>query len=239
MKLIISTLLLSSALMAQTLHYKVKAPIFGKIGDVTINYSSGSTYSIDAHVTTSGFAKKLSGNRVERYHSEGMVVNNIYKAKHFKQNFTYKNKRGLLKYDFDYASRVIMKTRKKWVGSNLVYEKIRPLEFFTHNDLFSVYHNIVVQLRDKPSGIYTLKAAGMEKVGGNLTIKIPPKSVQRKEAKSLGLSGNLWVFHIITHRKIMKSSNGEIIFAVGSDGIARGVRVLNTAYVSHIDAILD
>jgi hypothetical protein len=37
----------------------------------------------------------------------------------------------------------------------------------------------------------------------------------------------------------MKSKNGEIIFAVGDDGIAKAVRVLNTAYVSHIDAILN
>jgi len=236
--LLLSTIIASSALMAQSLHYKIKAPIFGTIGEVNVNYNVGDTYIINANMRTFGFAKKLSGNRVEKYHSEGFVENSIYKSKDFKQDFSYKNKRGILEYKFDYATKEITKYRKKWKDSKLVYNKSRKLEFFTYNDLFTVYHNIVVKLRNKPSGTYRVQVAGMEKTGGYLSIKIPPLQIQRKEAKSLGVK-DVWVFHIITHRKIMKSDNGEIIFAVGSDGIAKGVRVLNTAYVSHIDAILN
>ncbi len=238
MRLLLTTLLLGSTLMAESLHYKIKAPLFGTIGEVNVNYSVGSNYSIDANMRTFGFAKKLSGNRVEKYHSEGIVVGNTYKAKYFKQDYSYKNKKGLLEYRFNYANKTITKHRKKWKDSKIVEDKSRILEFFTYNDLFSVYHNIVAKLKDKPSGVYRVQVAGMEKTGGYLTIKIPPKSVQMQEAKSLGVK-DVWVFHIITHRKIMKSENGEIIFAVGDDGIAKGVRVLNTAYVSHIDAILD
>jgi len=238
MKLLLTTLLLGSTLMAESLHYKIKAPLFGTIGEVNVNYSVSSTYNIDASMRTSGFAKKLTGNRVEKYHSDGMVVGNIYKAKYFRQNYSYKNKRGLLEYKFNYANKTITKHRKKWRDNKVVEDKSRILEFFTYNDLFSVYHNIVTQLKNSPSGVYRVQAAGMEKTGGYLTIKIPPKSVQMQEAKSIGVK-DVWVFHIITHRKIMKSKNGEIIFAVGDDGIAKGVRVLNTAYVSHIDALLD
>ena len=36
----------------------------------------------------------------------------------------------------------------------------------------------------------------------------------------------------------MKSKNGEIIFAVGDNGIAKAVRVLDIPYVSHLDGIL-
>jgi hypothetical protein len=238
MKLLLTTLLLGSALMAESLHYRVKAPLFGTIGEVNINYSVGSRYNIDASMRTSGFAKKLSGNRVEKYHSDGLVVGNTYKAKYFRQDYSYKNKRGLLEYKFNYANKTITKHRKKWRDNKVVEDKSRILEFFTYNDLFSVYHNIVAKLKNSPSGVYRVQTAGMEKTGGYLTIKIPPKSIQMQEAKSIGVN-NVWVFHIITHRKIMKSKNGEIIFAVGDDGIAKGVRVLNTAYVSHIDALLD
>ena len=238
MKLLLTTILFGSVLMAENLHYKIKAPLFGTIGEVNVNYNVGSRYSIDANMKTLGFAKKITGNRIENYHSEGKVVGNIYKAKHFIQKYRYKNKKGLLEYKFNYANKTITKHRKKWKDGKLVEDKSRILEFFTYNDLFSVYHNIIVQLKDKPKGTYKVQVAGMEKTGGYLTIKIPSKKRQAKEAKSLGVS-NVWVFHIVTHRKIMKSKNGEIIFAVGEDGIAKGVRVLNTAYVDHIDAILD
>jgi hypothetical protein len=238
MKLLVISLLAGSALMAQNLKYTIKAPLFGSIGEVKVNYNVGSNYTIDATMKTSGFAKKLSGNRVERYHAEGKVLGNTYKAKSFRQDFSYKNKRGVLEYIFDYNSKTITKNRKKWKESKQTTNKSRKLEFFTYNDLFSVYHNIVATLKGKPAGTYKVQVAGMEKTGGYLSIKIPSIKVQKKEAKSLGVK-DVWVFHIITHRKIMKSDNGEIIFAVGNNGIAKGVRVLNTAYVNHIDAILN
>ncbi len=238
MKLLLTALLTTSAIVAQNLHYKIKAPLFGTIGEVNVNYNSGSNYTIDASMRTFGFAKTLSGNRVEKYHANGKVVNNIYKAKYFMQKYSYKNKKGILEYSFDYKNKIITKHRKKWKDNKVVEDKTRALEFFTYNDLFSVYHNIVVKLKDKAPGVYRVQTAGMEKTGGYLTIKIPTLDIQRKEAKSIGVK-DVWIFHIITHRKIMKSKNGEIIFAVGNDGIAKGVRVLNTAYVSHIDAILD
>ncbi len=238
MKRLLIASLFSVSLYAQSLYYKVKAPIFGTIGEVKVNYNLGSnSYNIDATMKTFGFAKTLSGNRVEKYHSEGFVSNNIYKAKYFKQNFSFKRKRGLLEYMFDYNKKVITKHRKNWKNDKLISEKKRPLSYFTYNDLFSVYHNIVVQLRNKPAGNYNIKVAGLEGNRGNLLIKIPPKNVQKQEAKSIGVS-NVWIFHIVTHKKLLKSTNGEVIFAVGDDGIAKGVRVLNTAYVSHLDAVL-
>jgi len=237
MKKLILISILSASLSAESLYYKVKAPIFGTIGEVKVNYSTGSSYNIDASMQTFGFAKKLSGNRVERYHSDGFVSNNIYKAQHFKQNFSFKNKKGLLEYIFDYRQKVVTKHRKNWKNGKLISEKQRPLSFFTYNDLFSAYHNIVAQLKGKSAGNYNMKVAGLEGSGGNLLIKVPSKRVQEAEAKDLGVS-NVWVFHIVTHKKLLKSTNGEIIFAVGNDGIAKAVRVLNTAYVSHLDALL-
>jgi len=237
MKLIIFSLLLGSTIFAQTLTYDVKAPLFGTIGKVEVNYNIDSnSYDITASMYTSGFAKRLSGNRIEHYHSYGKVANNIYKAKHFKQDTSFKDKKTLLEYIFDYPNKTISKIRKKWRGSQTLEDKQRALKFFTYNDLFSVYHNIVVQLKNKSSGTYNVKVAGLESNAGNLVIKVPTIK-QQEEAKSLGVN-NVWVFHIITHKKIMKSKNGEIIFAVGDDGIAKAVRVLKTAYVNHIDAIL-
>jgi len=239
MKLLISAIFITSTLLAQSLTYKVKAPFFGTIGEVKVNYNvNANSYNIKASMKTFGFAKKLSGNRVEHYHSYGIVRGNIYKAKEFKQNVTYKNKKVLLKYLFNYPSKRLTKIRKKWKDSKETSNRSKILNYFTYNDFFSVYHNIVVQLKDKTPGTYRVQVAGLEKNGGNLVIKVPSLKQQQKEARSLGVS-NVWVFHIITHKKIMKSKNGEIIFAVGDDGIAKAVRVLNTAYVSHIDAILN
>jgi hypothetical protein len=238
MKILLTIFLTATLNFAATLTYKVKAPLFGEVGKVEINYYTNSkNYEINAKMQTYGFAKKLSGNRKEKYYAKGFIKGNTYKAKHFIQDATYKNKVSHLEYIFDYKAKKIFKIRKKTKSGKVTTNYKKVLNYFTYNDLFSVYHNIVTQLKNKPSGYYQVKAAGVEKNNGNLQIIVPPKSKQLKEAKSMGV-GNVWTFHIITGKKILGSKNGEIIFAVGDDGVAKAVRVLNIPFVSHLDAIL-
>ncbi len=238
MKLLITTLFLSASVFAQTLTYKVKAPLFGTVGEINVNYTSRvSSYNISANMHTFGFAKKMSGNRVEHYSANGSIKHNKYYAKHFVQDSSYKNKKSHLEYIFNYSSKKITKIRKKWKNGQIISNTKRYLSYFTYNDLFSVYHNIVQDLKNKPAGWYQVQVAGLEHTGGYLKIKVPTKAQQIKEAKSLGVQ-NVWIFHIITNKAIMKSKNGEIVFAVGGDGIAKAVRVLNIPFVSHLDGIL-
>jgi hypothetical protein len=237
MKKILLLSIATVTIYAQNLRYKITAPLFGEVGRLDISYFSGSSYNINASMKTFGFAKKLSGNRVEHYSASGSVKGNKYYAKSFTQDAKYKNKKTHLEYNFDYKNKKILKTRYKWKNSKQTTNYTKPLKYFTYNDLFSSYHNIVAQLKGKPAGQYRMLVAGMEKYGGYLLIKIPSKSVQAKEAKSMGAKGS-WVFHIVTRKSILKSKNGEIVFAVGSDGIAKAVRVLDIPFVSHLDAKL-
>ncbi len=238
MKLLITILFLSATVFAQTLTYKVKAPLFGTVGEINVNYTSGvSSYNITANMHTFGFAKKMSGNRIEHYHANGNIKHNTYYAKQFVQDASYKNKKMHLEYIFNYSSKKITKIRKKWKDGKIITDSKRYLKYFTYNDLFSVYHNIVHDLKNKPSGWYQVQVAGLEHTGGYLKIKVPTKAQQAKEAKSLGVK-DVWIFHIITNKAIMKSKNGEVVFAVGNDGIAKAVRVLNIPFVSHLDGIL-
>ncbi len=237
MKFIATLIAFSTAIFANHLTYKVKAPLFGTIGEINVDYSVGSTYQITANMKTFGFAKKITGNRREFYISKGFVSGNRYKSKFFSQDATYKNKRVYLEYKFNYAKKRIHKYRVKYKDGKKIYEHSKVLPFWTYNDFFSVYHNIVVTLMNKNPGIYSTQISGLEKYNGNLKIIVPPLSQQKREAKSLGVK-DVWIFHIITHKKIMGSKNGEIVFAVGKDGIAKAVRVLNTPFVSHIDAYL-
>ena len=238
MKIIALIILITSTIFAQTLVYKVKAPLLGTEGEIVVNYYVGAnSYSIDASMRTFGLAKKLSGNRIEHYSANGSIRGSKYYAKHFTQNATYKNKKNHLEYIFNYGSRKITKVRNKWKNGKLTTNYSKTLDYWTYNDLFSVYHNIVHDLKGKPAMWYNVKVAGLEKNAGNLKILVPTKAQQAKEARSLGVK-NVWIFHIITNKKILKSSNGEIIFAVGDDGIAKAVRVLNVPYVGHLDAYL-
>ena len=238
MKLLIIILFLPATIFAQSLTYKVKAPLFGTVGEVNVNYSTGAkSYNISANMHTFGFAKKMSGNRIEKYRVNGRVKHGKYYAKHFIQDTTYKNKKSHLEYIFNYSTKKIIKRRKKWKDGKLTTDSKRFLKYFTYNDLFSVYHNIVHDLKNKPAGWYQVQVAGLEHSGGYLKIKIPTKTQQKKVAKSLGVK-DVWIFHIITNKAIMKSKNGEIIFAVGNDGIAKAVRVLDIPFVSHLDGIL-
>lgn len=238
MKIILMALILIGTVGAKSLVYRVKAPLFGTIGKVTIDYSSSKKYQIRAHMQTLGFAKTLSGDRIESYSSSGFVENGVYKAKEFKQNVTYKDKRIHLSYTFRYAAKKIYKTRIKWKDNKVLSSTKHDLSYFTFNDLFSVYHNIVKRFNGgRMAGEYEMKVAGMEAHNGILHITIPPIATQQKETKELGVR-DAWIFHVVTYRKILGSKNGEIIFAVGEDGIAKAVRVLNTSYVSHVDAFL-
>lgn len=238
MRAIFTILISSSFIFANSLVYKVYAPLFGEVGKIEVNYNNTSkNYNISAFVQTYGFAKKLSGNRVEKYKANGFISNNIYKAKHFVQDVSYKDKKSHLEYIFDYKAKKIYKIRQKYKKNKEVTNYKKALKYFTYNDLFSVYHNIIATLKDKPAGHYRVKVAGMERYGGYLSIKIPSKAVQKKEAKSMGLK-SVWIFHIVTNKKILGSKNGEIIFGVGSNGIAKGVRVLDIPFVSHLDAKL-
>ena len=238
MKIIATLLFLSSAIFAEHLTYKVKAPLFGTIGEINVDYSSSATsYNIDASMKTFGFAKKLSGNRKEQYHSRGFVSGNIYKSKKFLQDATYKNKREHLEYSFNYSSKKITKYRTKYKNGKEYLNYTKVLNYWTYNDFFSVYHNIVARLMNKKPGIYSTQITGLEKHKGRLTIIVPSIQKQKQEAKSIGVK-DVWIFHIITHKKIMGSKKGEIVFAVGKDGIAKAVRVLGTPFVSHIDGIL-
>jgi len=238
MKLLITILFLSATIFAQTLRYKVKAPLFGTIGEINVNYSTGvSSYNISANMHTFGFAKKMSGNRIEQYKVNGTIKHGKYYAKHYIQDTSYNNKKSHLEYIFNYRSKKIIKLRKNWKDAKLIRDTKRALKYFTYNDLFSIYHNIIYDLKNKPAGWYQVQVAGLEHTGGYLKIKIPTISQQKQEAKSLGVK-NVWIFHIITNKAIMKSKNGEIVFAVGKDGIAKAVRVLNIPFVSHLDGIL-
>lgn len=232
-------LLLTFSLYAKQLHYRVKAPLFGTIGNVAINYTvTNNKYDITAHMQTSGFAKTLSGNRVEDYHIAGAVKRNRYFAHNFMQKVKFKQSIIHLQYLFDYKKKTIENKRVKWKNGKKINDTDIILPFFASNDLFSSYHNIVERYKGGNNpGHYTIKSAGLEKFNGILKIFIPSKAQQIQEARALGVK-DVWVFHIITQKKILGSENGEIIFAVGSDGIAKAVRVLNTSYVSHIDAFL-
>ncbi len=228
----------SMVVLAESLTYAIKAPLFGEVGRVNINYFvTSKSFEINANLSTSGFAKKVTGNRRATYTSKGFVSANKYKSKLFFEDTRYKNKHIIHKYTFNYKARKIYKETKAWKNNKLIKNTKRTLPYFTYNDFFTAYHNIVAQLKGKPAGIYQMQVAGMEKYGGYLKIIIPPKSQQASEAKALKAKG-AWVFHLKTKRKILGSKSGELIFAVGNDGIARAVRVLDVPFVSHLDAVL-
>ena len=239
MRYILTLLILFITLKAETLRYVVKAPLFGTIGRVSINYSINDIqYKIVADMKTSGFAKTLSGNRTEHYNTNGKIKNNKYFAEHFLQDVHFKKKHIKLEYLFDYKEQKIRKIKKKWKGNKLLNQTDRYLSYFATDDLFSAYHNIVQKLQKKPDNSrFTIIAAGLERFKGKLEVFIPSKRQQVREAHALRVK-NVRIFHIVTHKNILGSTNGEIIFAVAPNGIAKAVRVLNTSYVSHIDAFL-
>jgi hypothetical protein len=217
-------LILTAGVEAKVLDvsYKVSFGLFGKLGTSKAHLETkGNQYTISIHGEASGLAKTLSGNRKEHHTSKGFIRNGIYYSKRYRVEIEREDKRKIKIYKFDYSKRKVTKIKKYYKKGKLVSKKSETLDFFSTNDLLTLYFNVGKLIKDKTkAGLYKFNAVGAEGQKGEVELYIPNTKQLPKYEKTLG-KGSFWYFTAIIHQDIFSSDRGELMIAVGEDGITQ------------------
>ncbi len=212
-----------TALPAKTLkaHYDVTYGIVGKVGEARARLeSSGNTYTIDIGMAATGLAATLSGNRKEHHRSVGHIENGLLVSDRYEVVRRYRDTRVVKTYTINHRKKKVLKSYKKYRGGKLLKDEHNVLDFYSKDDLLTLYFNLDRHLPDKhKAGTYHFTAVGAEKQKGRVTVILPTRAEEKVYASKLG-SGAAWYANAIIHQKIFTSREGHLQLAVGRDGIA-------------------
>ncbi len=199
--------------------YTAHGTLVGKIMDVRVKHSaSKAKYSIKIDVKSTGVVRLMSGDQEEHHSSYGFVRSGEYHAKEYKIDKTYKGIRYIKRYIFDYKKKKITKISKKWKNGKKLYDRKETLGYFAHNDILTLYHNIMKFKKTSKPGRYSIMLAGAEKEGGRVAFEIPSGKRVEAEKKLLGLK-DIEVVVLYMKRAFMSGNNGALVFGIDKNGI--------------------
>jgi len=243
--LFILVLLFMSQIQANVLDvsYKVSFGVFGKLGisDAHLE-TTGDKYTIDIKMKATGLAKTLSKNRKERHVSKGHIVNGLYVSDSYtvvksygkkhtvnglyvSDSYTvvksYGKKHTEKRYTIDHNSKQVKKEYLRTKNGKIEKDEHTVLDFYSENDLLTLYFNLskMIKERSKP-GTYAFSAVGAERQKGRVEVYIPKESELEGYKKTLG-EGEYWYMTAVIYQKIFASNKGELMLAVGKDGITQ------------------
>ncbi|RRS32475.1 MAG: hypothetical protein P794_01170 [Epsilonproteobacteria bacterium (ex Lamellibrachia satsuma)] len=217
-------ILFSSMVNAKVLNvkYKVSFGVLGEMGIADAHLTTkGNNYTIDIGMKATGLAKVLSQNRKERHLSKGHIVNGMFISDTYKVIKTYGKKYIEKTYYIDHKKKRVRKDYLKKNRGKVTGEGHSVLDFYSKNDLLTLYFNLSKIIKNKSkAGIYKFSAVGAERQNGLVEVKIPTVKDIKKYEKTLG-KGDYWYMTAIIYQKIFSSNKGEVMLAVGKDGIAQ------------------
>ena len=218
--------------------FDVSYGIFGKIGTAkaVLNKESNS-YTIDIKLAATGLARLLSSGRKEHHISKGhiskgMMISDVYKV--------IKSHGDVLvnkEYCLDHKKKTIQKTYTKSYKGKVVKTEVHTLDFYTKDDLLTLYFNLdqAVPDKDKPK-TYIFKAVGAERQQGKVSVVIPKEAERPKYIEVLGKDA-AWYATAIIHQKIFSSKEGRLMLAVGEDGITNKAVLKDVIFFGDIRAV--
>jgi len=223
-KILISVaLFLTISLQAETIkaNYQVDFGIIGEIGiaEATLTKDEKS-YVIDVELKATGIAKSLSGGRTERHISKGHIENGMMISDLYQVIKSHGSKTTNKIYRIDHVNKKVTKTYKRWKNGKVDSDRNETLDFYSKDDLLTLYFNLNHKIEDKTtSKSYTFKAVGAEKQNGKAEIFIPKKDNVDEYKEMLGKNDDSWYARAIIHQDIFSSDKGELLLRIGNDGI--------------------
>ena len=202
--------------------YEVSFGMFGKLGITDARLETkGDRYTIDIKMKAKGLAKTLSKNRKERHVSKGYIVNGMYISDSYKVVKSYGEKHIEKHYIIDHKSKKVKKEYLRTRSGKIEKDEHTVLDFYSENDLLTLYFNLpkMIQGRSK-AGTYEFGAVGAERQEGTVRVIIPKESDINGYKKTLG-EGDYWYLTAIIYQKIFASNKGELMLAVGKEGVAQ------------------
>lgn len=222
--LLIGLFLSLSWLDAQVLDVKYKVK-FGILGELGVSHAhletNGNRYKISIDAKATGIAKTLSKNRKETHLSEGFVQNGRYYTQRYTVRVEYGEKKREKVYTVDHQKKIVSKISKKYRKGKLTSQTESTLDFFGTDDLLTLYFNLpkLLDAKSKP-GLYTFHAIGAEKQDGKVELRLPRPDQLKKYTDTLGRGAYRYLTAII-YQKIFSSNKGELMIAIGKDGITQ------------------
>ena len=201
--------------------YKVSFGMFGKLGISHAHLeTTGDKYTIDIKMEATGMAKILSKNRKERHISKGHIVNGLYISDSYTVVKSYGKKHTEKRYTIDHKNKKVKKEYLRTKDGKTEKDEHTILDFYSENDLLTLYFNLPNMIKERSkAGTYEFSAVGAERQKGKVEVHIPKESELAGYKKTLG-KGEYWYITAIIYQKIFSSNKGELMLAVGKDGVA-------------------
>ncbi len=217
--------------------FDVSYGVFGKIGVADAVLHKGSTdYTIEIKLHATGLAKLLSRNRKERHISKGHFEDGLMVSDRYEVHKSYGHTRTQKVYMVDHHKRKVRKVFEKFKKGKLVQKEDFFLDFYSKDDLLTLYFNLDSAIVDKyQPKTYRFQAIGAENQGGMVSVVVPSKEETANYQKLLG-SDAVWYATAVIHQKIFSSKEGRLMLAVGKDGITNMALLKDVIFFGDIRA---
>jgi hypothetical protein len=198
------------------INYKAKFGIFGTVGTIKNKLiQNKKTYRIDTIVKLAGLAKMIMGGQTEHYISKGHMEKGKMVSDLYQMISKKKHKTVSKEYRIDHKHKFVTKRYRKWKDGKLVKEKTEKLKFYAKDDLLTLYFNMDKAITQKGK-VYTIKAVGLEKQKGIVTVTVPTDAKATSYKKDLGKSAD-WYAKALIVQKNFKKKKGDILLSVDKD----------------------
>lgn len=239
--LLLGSLLFSTLLYAETItaDFKVEFGIFGEIGVANaVLTKETNSYEINVKLEATGLSKTLSGNRKEHHISKGHMENGMMVSDLYQVIKSHGSKTTNKIYRINHESKTVIKEYKKWKNGKLIKDKNTTMDYYSKDDLLSLYFNLDSKIKDKNEAKdYTFMAVGAEKQNGRVDVVIPSQSGKAEFTEALGEVDNHWYARAIIHQDIFSSDRGELLLRIGKDGITEKAVLKDLIFFGDIRAI--
>jgi len=233
--------LFTSILSAEVIKadYKVEFGIIGEIGIANALLTKDEhSYVIDVELKATGLAKRLSGNRKEQHISKGHIENGMMVTDLYQVIKSHGSKLTNKVYRINHKTKTVTKEYKRWKNGKLTKESNTTMDYYSKDDLLTLYFNLDKKILDKKEAkSYTFKAVGAEKQGGRVDVVIPNKNEFDEYKDAVGENDNSWYARAIIYQNIFSSDKGELLLRIGNDGITEKAVLKDLIFFGDIRAI--
>jgi len=141
--------------------YSVGYGLFGKVGNSTAFFEkSDHAYRIHIVAKATGFAKVLSGGRVEIYESRGKVIDGMLVPLVYKKEKITSSRYESKVYRFDHEKRKIY-LRTIYIKNGKTDKDVKEvLKYYAKEDILSLYFNLKKYFEKEKKEHYTFFAVG-------------------------------------------------------------------------------
>ena len=240
--LLLLNLLFLFSLNAETItaDYKVEFGIIGEIGIAkALLTKDDNSYVIDVELKATGLAKALSGSRKEQHISKGHIENGVMVSDLYQVIKSHGSTTTNKVYRINHKTKTVTKEYKRWKRGKLTKDKTTTMDYYSKDDLLTLYFNLDKKIVDKKDAkSYTFKAIGAEKQKGKVDVVIPTQNSLAEYKDAVGdVKDNSWYARAIIHQDIFSSDKGELLLRIGKDGITEKAVLKDLIFFGDIRAI--